>query len=75
MATYTQLRFSRSDGRSWTTGVAGLGLLSRNDARSMAKSLVASRSVTHIEVVTEDRNGAETRNQRVYRWSTTRGWH
>lgn len=75
MATYVQLKFSRSDGRSWTTGIAGTGLIALAEARKMARELTRSAATTHIEVTTEDRSGAETRNTATHKWSKARGWH
>ena len=75
MATYVQLKFSRSDGRSWTTGVAGTGLVNLAEARKMARELTASTATTHIEVITEDRRGADSRNTVAYKWTRARGWH
>lgn len=75
MATYTQLRFSRSDGRSWTTGVAGTGLVYMALARKMAKELTTVGATTHIEVLTEDRRGADSTNTKTHKWSKTQGWH
>lgn len=75
MANYVQLKFSRSDGLSWTTGVAGIGLVYIAEARKMAKELTAAGATTHIEVITEDRHGADSTNIKTHKWSKTQGWH
>jgi hypothetical protein len=73
MATYVQLRFSRTDGRSWSTGVAGIGDHLVAEAREMAKTL--TRSCDYVEVILEERNGALTTSSTTHMWSKTRGWH
>lgn len=74
IVTYTQLRFSRSDSRSWSTGVAGSGEATLAEAREMAKNLAASPATDFIEVITEDRDGAITSNTKVYVWNRASGW-
>jgi hypothetical protein len=75
MTTYTQLRFSRTDGRSWDTGVSGYGQSALDEARAMATHLTRSVSVDYVEVIVEQRNGAITESSTVHRWSRTKGWH
>lgn len=70
--TYVQLKFSRTDGRSWSTGISGLGAHLVTEAREMARTLTLS--CDHIEVFIEQREGAETVDSKLYRWSRVSGW-
>jgi hypothetical protein len=73
MVTYVQLRYSRTDGRSWSTGISGMGTHLVAEARSMARNLV--KSCDYIEVTIEHRNGAATESSTRYSWSRAKGWH
>jgi hypothetical protein len=70
--TYVLLKFSRSEGRSWSTGVAGLGDHLVSEARDMAKGLM--KSCDYIEVVIEERDGANTLSSTTHLWTKARGW-
>ena len=72
MSTYVQLRFSRTDGRSWSTGLSGLGSHLVEEAREMAKCL--TKSCDYVEVIIEDRQGAESANTKCHLWSARNGW-
>lgn len=74
MTDYAQLRFSRTDGRSWTTGYAGHGDKAVSEVREMARTLTASPATDYIEVVIETRNGAEIVSSTVHNWSRANGW-
>lgn len=74
MTTYVQLRFSRTDGRSWDTGVAGLGERKLAEARAMAERLTQSSATDFIEIVTEQRDGAMSSGTTTERWSRRNGW-
>jgi len=70
--TYVQLRFSRTDGRSWSTGISGLGAHLVAEAREMSLNLM--KSCDYIEVIIEERKGAESLNTKTHNWSKSRGW-
>lgn len=73
--TYVQLKFSRTEGRSFTTGVSGFGEKQLGQAREMAKGLTRSGVVDFIEVVVEEREGAMTKSSETHKWSKSLGWH
>jgi len=72
MATYVQLRFSRTDGRSWSTGLSGLGAHLVGEAREMAQTL--TKSCDYIEVIIEQRNGGTSENTQRHLWTRGKGW-
>jgi hypothetical protein len=72
---YAQVRFSRTDGRSWDTGYVGQGASAVDEARDMARTLTASPAMDYVEVVIETREGAVTTDTAFYRWSRANGWH
>lgn len=74
MTTYAQLRFSRTDGRSWTMGYSGHGDKAVSEVRDMARMLSQSPACDYIEVVIETRNGAETVSSVTHNWSRRNGW-
>lgn len=67
-----QLKFSRTDGRSWTTGLSGLGDNLIAEARNMAKNLTTS--CDYIEVIIEQRTGAQSIGTVQYLWTRKQGW-
>lgn len=72
--TYVQLRYSRSEGRSWSTGVEGTTGLDLAEARDMARRLAASKATDYMEVVVErqSRSGAIAKERHT--WSRNNGW-
>ena len=72
--TYAQLRFSRNDGRTFSTGVAGMGAANLEAAREMARTLAASPACDVIEVVVETRDGAITSDTSLCVWTRSKGW-
>jgi hypothetical protein len=74
MSTYAQLRFSRTDGRSWTTGYTGYGDKAVSEARDMARTLTNSPACDYVEVIIEERNGANTVSTVTHNWSRRNGW-
>jgi hypothetical protein len=71
---YVQLKFSRTDGRTWVTGLTGYGDKAVAEARDMARTLSQSPACDFIEVAIETRDGAVTSDSATYTWSRTNGW-
>lgn len=72
--TYVQLRYSRSEGRSWSTGVEGTTGLDLAEARDMARRLAASNATDFMEVVVERQSRSGITARERHTWSRKNGW-
>lgn len=52
-----------------------MGVGNHEEARQMAYRLTRSGATSYIEVVVETRDGANTFDQKIYRWTPSKGWH
>ena len=74
IANYAEVKISRTDGRSWDLVAIERGLTAATNARSIARDMTTRPAMDYVEVVLQNREGANTTESHTYRWTRRNGW-
>lgn len=73
---YAEVKYSRTDGRSWERGYIEHGDNVVAEAREFVKTeLLCYKSIDYITVYFANRQGSQTLETTTHNWSRTRGWY